>query len=259
MTTGGNSATLTFKWAAAEHGASFSGSSAFAFRHNGSTYTLASSMTVPSLLSGIYSSSTVTPITTFSPWIVAGNSTLPVKMDYFTGAKLANSTNRLDWKAVCSGTSASFELQRSSDGQQFISLTTIDADYSRCFQPFTFADNTPLSGKNFYRLKIKDENGKITFSNILLLLNSKSGFEIVNMQPNPVTNSAILNISVAERQELTVFVTDNKGSRVIQKSIQTVTGNNQEELDLSSLPAGTYILSVVATNGQQKIIRFVKQ
>ncbi|MBK9939882.1 MAG: G8 domain-containing protein, partial [Chitinophagaceae bacterium] len=44
MTTGGNSATLTFKWAAAEHGASFSGSSAFAFRHNGSTYTLASSM-----------------------------------------------------------------------------------------------------------------------------------------------------------------------------------------------------------------------
>ena len=163
MTAGGNSATLTFKWAAAQHGGSFSGSSAFAYRHNGSTYVLASSMTVPVLASGIYSSSTVTPITAFSPWIVASSSVLPINMDYFTGIKLTNSTHKLDWKVTCSGAAANFELQRSSNSRDFSALNSIDADYVRCLQPFTYTDNSPLQGKNFYRLKVKDENGKITY------------------------------------------------------------------------------------------------
>ena len=259
MTSGGNNATLTFKWAAAEHGGSFTPSSAFAYRHNGSTYVLASSMTVPVLASGIYSSSTTSLITSFSPWIVSNSGTLPIIMNYFTGSKLATNKNQLNWKATCSGANANFELQRSSDSRNFTALTIIDADYARCLQPFDFTDNDPFAGKNFYRVKVKDENGKITYSNTILLLNSNFGFEITSIQPNPTGNIAILNVSVANRQLLTFYVTDNKGSRVMQKQLQTVTGVNQEELNLSNLPAGTYLLTLVSQQNEQHTIRFVKQ
>ncbi|MGH2552858.1 MAG: hypothetical protein ACRDEB_04035, partial [Chitinophagaceae bacterium] len=242
----GNSATLTFKWAAAEHGASFSGSSAFAFRHNGSTYVFTSSMTSPVLASGIYSSSTVTPITTFSPWIVGGSNALPIIMNYFTGLKLSNSTHKLDWKATCSGNSASFELQRSRDGINFANLTVISADYARCLQPFSYTDNTPLTGKNFYRLKVKDEFGKISYSNIILLLNSKAGFEIVSLQPNPVTNTAVLNVSSAKKQQLSLVITDAAGNRILEKNIEIDTGMSQHELNFEIYSSGAFLLTLIA-------------
>ena len=135
----------------------------------------------------------------------------------------------------------------------------MNSDYIRCLQSFDYTDHGPLTGKNFYRVKIKDETGKITYSNTVLLINSKTGFEIVNIQPNPVTNIAQLNISVAAKQDLLVVITDSKGSRVMQMNLHAVSGINQEELDLSSLPSGTYLLSVVSAIGEQKIIRFIKQ
>ena len=91
------------------------------------------------------------------------------------------------------------------------------------------------------------------------MLNSKSGFEIVNLQPNPVTNSAILNISVANKQLLRVYITDSKGSRVMEKNIDAETGSNQNEFNLSHLPGGTYMVTVISDQNERKTIAFVKQ
>src|SRR6185503_5990833 len=71
-TIGGNSVTLTFKWAAAEHGASFNAATTpHAYRHNGTIYAMAANMSLPVLSGGIYSSSTSGGISGFSPWIVS--------------------------------------------------------------------------------------------------------------------------------------------------------------------------------------------
>jgi Secretion system C-terminal sorting domain len=260
MTTGGNTANLTFKWSSGEHGGSFNvGSTPYAFRHNGSTYLLVGTLTTPSLVSGIYSSTTSSPVSSFSPWIVSSSATLPIVMEYFTGTKLSNGTHQLDWKATCTGPNAVFDLERSSDGRIFSPIKNIAADYNRCLQPFAHTDLSPLTGKNYYRVRMKDENGKITYSNIVLLLNSKSGFEIVNLQPNPVSNIARLNYSSAQREELNIVITDSKGSLVFRQKIQAVSGVNQEELNVASLPAGAYTLSIVSETSGQKNIRFVKQ
>lgn len=260
MTTGGNGATLTFKWAAAEHGGTFNPlATPYAYRHNGSTYLLVGSMTIPALASGIYSSNTVSPVSTFSPWIVSGSSALPIVLEYFTGTKMPDASHKLEWKANCTGPFSKFEVQRSHDGKSFSNMTRIDADYNRCLQPFDFTDQLPLQGKNFYRIRYTDETGKVAYTKTILLLNSKTGFEIVNLQPNPVTSLAILNYSVASKQELSLMITDSKGSRVMQKTINAATGSNQEELDLSSLSSGTYLLTLVSSTGDQKAIRIVKQ
>ena len=260
MTSGGNTANLTFKWAAAEHGASFNVSGTpYAFRHNGSTYLMVGSMTTPALSSGIYSSTTSAPVSSFSPWIVSSSASLPIVMEYFTGTKLGNGTHQLDWKATCTGPNALFDLERSSDGRSFSAIKNIAADYNRCLLPFAHTDLSPLPGKNFYRVRMKDEAGKITYSNIVLLLNGKSGFEIVNLQPNPASSIARLNYSSAQREELQIVITDSKGSMVFRKTVQAVPGVNQEELNVSALAAGTYTLSIISELSGQKNIRFVKQ
>ncbi len=260
MTTGGNPSTLTFKWAVADQGGSFNNTATpYAFRHNGAAYTLMSSMSVPSLSSGIYSSTTSSTVSTFSPWIVSSSSTLPVVLDYFTGSRLSNGTHKLDWKASCSGNYAYFELQRSSDGRNFNPIHSVTADFASCLAPYGYIDNNPLPGKNFYRLKLKDEAGKITYSPTLLLLNSISGFEVTGFVPNPVNDKATLMITLASRQDISLIITDSKGSRVFQKNMTAAGGMNTEELDLQRLASGTYVLRILSSNGDQRMIRFVKQ
>lgn len=260
MTAGGNPTTLTFKWSGAEHGGSFSAASApFAYRHNGSTYLLTSNMTTPVLTSGIYSSNTVTTVSSFSPWIVASAGTLPIDIDYFTGTKQADGSHKLDWKATCSGSRASFDLQRSNNGTDFNTLAFTEGDYARCLQPFNHTDISPLNGKNFYRLKVKDENGKISYSRVVLLMNTQAGFDIAAVLPNPASNNAILSISSAVKTTAQMQISDQRGSRLMQKTIQLVPGMNQHNLELSTLPAGTYIITIRSDEGDKKSISFVKQ
>jgi len=260
MKTGGNNAVLTFKWVATDHGGGFNVSiPPYAFRHNGAAYGLASTMSLPSLSVGVYSSSTSGAITNFSPWIISSTSTLPITLNYFTGTKISNDKHLLDWKATCSGASASFDIERSADGRNFNSLNSVTGDFIRCQQPFDFTDVSPLSGKNFYRIKMIDENGKITYSHVILLLNSKVGFEIVNLQPNPVIASATLNISLAQKQTLKLFITDAKGSRIFQKDIIGQSGVHQEQINTSTFASGVYTVVLISEMGEQKTIRFIKQ
>ena len=260
MKSGGNNATLSFKWIAADQGSNFSPAiPPYAFRYNGTKYVLASSMTTPVLNSGVYTSTTTGTISTFSPWILSSTLTLPITLHYFTGEKLSNRSHLLRWKAACSGASADFEIERSNDSRQFESIYSTSADFIRCQQPFDFTDYNPLDGKNFYRLKMTDEHGAVKYSNIVLLLNSASGFELAGLQPNPVHNLATLNISLAKKQLLQLYIIDAKGTRLYQKNIAAQSGFISEQINTEHLAQGVYTIVVVAESGERKTIRFVKQ
>jgi Secretion system C-terminal sorting domain len=260
MTAGSNPSTLTFKWASGEHGGAFNaGATPYAYRHNGSAYVIASTLTLPSLVSGIYSSSTTATVSSFSPWIVASTSTLPIIVDYFTGIKQAAGTHKLDWKATPSGNVAIFELQHSKDGIRFANSNSTVADYNRCLQPFTYTNMFPVSGKNLYRLKMTDEAGKVTYSPVVLLINTTNGFDIISIQPNPVTNIATVEISSAIKEEVQIRINDQKGSIVKQQRISLEKGINQNLLELTNLSSGAYILTIITGTGDKKSIRFIKQ
>ncbi len=260
MTTGGNNATLTFKWTSAEHGAGFTPASApYTYRHNGSTYVLASSMTTPVFASGIYSSNTTSTISGFSPWIVSSNSVLPVTLNFFTATKQQSNSNLLNWKATCSGSRAIFEVERSADGRSFNTLNKISADYFRCLQPFDLIDDNPSNGKNYYRIRIIDEANKVSYSNTIAIYNGKSGFDVVNITPNPATNEAVLNIVSAEKSNFTIVINDGKGAVVYSKSVLFTAGENFHQLQMANLATGNYFITVTNNLGVKKSIAFVKQ
>ncbi|MBL7727696.1 MAG: G8 domain-containing protein, partial [Dinghuibacter sp.] len=184
MTTGNNNATLTFKWTSADHGASFTAASANAFRNNGSAWSFVTTMSAPALAAGIYSSTTTTAITSFSPWSVSGTSIFPVKFEYFTGSKQGND-HVLNWKLNCDPTTSHFTVERSADAQNFNALGTV-ALANDCRLPFSFTDAAPVGGRNYYRIRVNDNSGRTSYSKIVLLLNQVEGMEITGLFPNPV-------------------------------------------------------------------------
>lgn len=260
MKAGGNNATLTFKWVAADHGTVYNPAVAnTANRHNGTIWTSGSVMPIPTLAAGIYSCATSTTVSTFSPWTVSSAGVIPVILEYFTGKK-SGSSNVLDWKITCPGTKADITVEKSNTGRNFTAIHSFSATQLRCLQPFDYTDVSPASGINYYRIKMTDADGKISYSHIVAILNNRKGIEIINLAPSIVTEGkAILNMTSDEIRRVNIIVTGLGGNMLMQFSHTLISGATQIPFDFSHFAAGTYQIMVETGDRQKKTIRFIKQ
>ena len=202
------------------------------------------------------------PATSFSGfWLTAKiRNPLPIKVEYFRGAK-QGSSHVLDWKVVPVNTlNGTITLERSSDGRSFASIYSITASSVRMQQPFSYSTSNLLKGTNYYRLKMTDDNGVVTYSSIVALLNSSKGFELVNITPNPVTEGRFkLNITAAEQLKMEVVVTDMAGRIVSRQTNNIISGFNAIDVNVSTLANGAYQVMGIIDGERTKAMKFVKQ
>ena len=185
---------------------------------------------------------------------------LPITLHYLNGTK-QNGNHLLNWKVTCNSTpGVTMELLRSTDGRNFSGINSIYATALQCQQPFSYTDVHPLPGVNYYRLKMTDADGKVTYSSIVSLINASAGIDIMNIAPNPIVNRNFkLNISAAQKTQMDMMITDMQG-RVMQKqTINAIAGFNTVPVNVSNLATGTYQVYVVSTEGRSKVLRFVIQ
>lgn len=195
----------------------------------------------------------------FSGFYIHGSSSvLPIAVEYFTARK-SGSNHQLDWKVSCSNAvSATLTLERSNDGRRFNSIYSTTATAARCQQPFDYMDANPLAGINYYRLKMVDSDGKVTYSSIVALLNATKGFELISIAPNPVIANATLTITSAKAGKLEIVISDIAGRLVTKQSNVVIAGSNPINMNLTTLRFGTYSITVTNADGETKTTRFVK-
>lgn len=199
--------------------------------------------------------------TSFSPFGVSNDLTvLPIGLIVFEGNKTTD-VNNITWKAACSGSGTyTFELQRSNDARQFNTVTVITADEVRCQQPFAYGDNTfARNATNYYRLKITDIDGKISYSRIISLINKANGVVVSSVMPSVTRGKSIVVISAAKASQLNLTVTDVNGRSVMQINTRLTAGTNNVELNLASLQGGVYFVHGEAAGEQLPAFRIVKQ
>lgn len=202
-------------------------------------------------------------VSTFSPFALGSSgldNPLPITINYFNGTK-NNGNHLLNWKVTCISTpSATMELERSTDGRNYNSIYSIFATAVECQQPFSYTDINPAKGINYYRLKMTDANGKITYSSIVSLINATKGIDVMNIAPNPIVNGSFnLKASAAEKMQLELVITDMQG-RILQKqSVGMIAGFNSIPVNVRNLAAGTYQVFGNTADGRTKTLRFVIQ
>ncbi len=206
---------------------------------------------------------TRTGITTFSPFSVGklgtAGATLPVKVYYFNGAR-GNGYNSLYWNAECTSDQVTFDVERSADGKNFASISSITATQQRCLLPFDYADNSVSTGSTlYYRIKITDLNGKISYTSVIRLAAAKSDMQLVNVLPNPVINTAVLNITSTKKEPLQLWVVSMDGKLVQRSTVQLQPGTSIINLDVAQLQSGVYTIKGTFGDGQTSAVKFVKQ
>jgi len=197
-------------------------------------------------------------VTSFSSFYFATNTALalPIHIESFTGKSQATG-NLLSWKASCTDP-VEFTIERSVDGIHFNPIGTIGATQQDCAAPFNFNDAAWLSGKNYYRLSMK-EQGNITLSKIVLLDRTAGQQLQVKVLPNPVTGpQAQLQVTSPAAGTLELFITDMAGKSFPGRKLQMMAGTQSYSLAVGSLSAGVYCVRYYDGRAWQSV-KFIKQ
>ncbi|TYZ14238.1 T9SS type A sorting domain-containing protein [Hymenobacter lutimineralis] len=174
---------------------------------------------------------------------------LPVTLTAFS-AKLQNKQVKLTWVTASEKNNKGFEVQRSADGVNFQTFTTVEGNGTTSSRhEYAATDANPLTGTSYYRLKQVDFDGQTAYSDVKSVVN---GGGSLSVYPNPAQNNLTVKLPVP-MQNAKVQVLDLTG-RVLLTRTLGVDGN----LELSSLQRGTYLVRV-EQGGQQWTQKVVKQ
>lgn len=187
-----------------------------------------------------------------STLFVTSSVPLPVKLEYFTLSHIGSYSNKLTWKAVCSGQNVRFEIERSTDAVHFKKVGQINSGSAICISAFQYTDNDLLNGKLFYRIKIIGENSKVFYSKVLSASNNKSGIDI-----KAVSGNMVYCLS-DKQQSVSIKILSFDGKEILAKREELLRGDNIVELPLQRLSSGGYIILISKSNGELITKKFIK-
>ncbi|MFM2327412.1 MAG: hypothetical protein RIR31_1614, partial [Bacteroidota bacterium] len=106
------------------------------------------------------------------------------KLGSFTVQKI-DRTAKLSWSTEKETNSVNFIIERSTDGRTWNSIATVNAaGNSGNHTDYSFFDNAPHTGINYYRIKLVEGNGKYYYSSIRSAL-FYSTYASATVAPNP--------------------------------------------------------------------------
>jgi len=183
-------------------------------------------------------------------------SVLPVKLSGYNAKLAPNGNVVLNWRTASETNNNYFTLERSIDGKIFEFLTQVPTKGNgNNPQAYSFVDNSPANGVNYYRLSQTDFNGNkenVGLQNINVGL---TGNDDWTTYPNPVTENSIFVISNKINLKTVDVKLFSLHGLLIYKGKQVV-NNGKFEIKLSEKPAsGLYILNVDGLGTQQLLVK----
>jgi hypothetical protein len=180
----------------------------------------------------------------------------PVELSGFDAFSKDCGSVVLNWNTASELNNAYFEVLRSSDGKEFLSLGRVEGSNASQGSRYEFTDASFLisGNKYLYRLKQVDFDGKATFHDIIAHSHYCEGeTSSFTIYPNPAFDRVNMVFSGPFNDEVTLMLSGNDGSLIRKMSIAPENGN----LDVSDLPAGIYQVKVL--NGtEEHLVKFIK-
>ena len=181
---------------------------------------------------------------------------VPVRISYLNAGQDNNKT-RLNWKVVCYLSLANFEVQKSKNGVDYLTIRSFTADKIRCQSPFDFED-VVASTHTYYRLKVGDKDGNFSTSKIVETFGKEKSFAINSITPSLVTANTMVSISSSSADRANIVITNLQGILVKRLTVSLVRGVTDIRLNVSDLEKGGYIISVYNSNSERRTARLLK-
>lgn len=177
---------------------------------------------------------------------------LPVKLLSFAGNK---NNNKVDLKWVAEETNTNhYEVERSANGREFTKIAEVAAANNGRQQMYTAADELPLSGINYYRLKMVDNDNSRTYSRVIQVnMGNLKAFTLGNATASP--SGIKLSVTASKNQPLNVMAVDAAGRVIMKKQVQLQQGFNSISCDVPLISKNICHISLF--NEENRIVKAI--
>ncbi|HWB92034.1 MAG TPA: GDSL-type esterase/lipase family protein [Puia sp.] len=154
----------------------------------------------------------------------------------------------LHWQITGTGLLSASSVERSGDGMHFNELwqeSSLDQDLGN----YSYTDQHPLSGNNFYRVKL-NEQGAISYSPIISIGNPVRGWSIGELYSTGDGSQWNVVVNSADGGKVSLRIVDAGGKMILGQQAMMPASSQQFSLDLSPLAAGQYFLEVWTNRGR---------
>jgi hypothetical protein len=179
---------------------------------------------------------------------------LPVNLLSFNGS-IYNNATLLKWATASEVSNSSFDVERSTDGKNFLQIGSVQgAGTTKTETNYSFTDQTPAVGINYYRLKELDLTGAFKYSNTISVTYSKEPFSL-KVFPNPAADYIIIQANDLLKTDVQLLLTNMKGETVVNRTIPQ--GSTLSIIETATLYAGDYIVTAYDASGYKKSFKVV--
>ena len=159
---------------------------------------------------------------------------------------------QLDWQTAQEQDLLEYEIEQSRDAISFNKIATAAPYNLVAINNYSI---TALQGEglSYYRLKIKETSGKISYSNIITLKMS-CNVSATRVYPMPFSNTLTIVLGEGEAKEVALFDVSGKLIKT------TCTGSGQTiSLNGGGLAPGVYIICIKKKDGTNENVRVMKK
>ena len=193
------------------------------------------------------------PVSSFSHFFIKKNeSILPVKWVSMSAERANANTAIVSWTVANEVNIKSYLVQYSEDGVHYKDGFTVSASGLG-----TYSGSIAIgSGQYFVKIKETDLNGRIAYSNMVIIDLMKQGVSFV-VSPNPTKSDVTLRYTIPEPAKASLRLIATNGATVWQQNI-TLSASGMFTLPVKGLPSGTYALQII-TSTERQVLKIIKE
>lgn len=191
--------------------------------------------------------------------IVTCLGSLPVKLLNFKTIIL-NEGVKLVWSTASEKNNHGYDVERSADNRNWTTLGFVHGNGTTTERhDYTFTDDDPLAGVNYYRLKQMDTDGKHKYSPIAVADVHANSLQF-DIFPNP-SNTGDLSVRAVSQQEGNAMleICDWAGCKVWEKNLYLYKGTTICPVSLTAFPKGIYTARIQLPGGEAQFKKILLQ
>jgi hypothetical protein len=181
-------------------------------------------------------------------------SVLPVIWQSITASLLQDKSVLVSWQVTQQIDDKGYNVERSADGITWDQLGFVENNGdAEIASSYSFTDENPAAGKNYYRISQVDLDGREHFSAIEIVNMEKNASNIVSVWPNPAKD--MIHIQNNNEGSSLARIYSLSGALISEHRLQS--GINT--INVSAMSTGVYVISVQSAGGQSYNKKFIKQ
>ena len=174
---------------------------------------------------------------------------LPLDLLSFTGSQEPGGV-ALNWQTSNEVNTAYFAVERNDGNNQFDSIGRVAALSLASGSTYHFTDNSvPPAKEIFYRLRIVDIDGKVTYSPVISVQGAALPAQALGLAPNPTHNNVTLYLVADAPGTAEISLYSMAGTRVLVQTNTVSKGQNALPIgSIDRLSKGMYVVRMVSGN-----------